>query len=141
MTTHSVPFRHAAVPQHLQETFVGSVLPRIEAHGRVYFRHVRCKHRKEELLAEMAALSWRWFVRLVRRGKDVLKFVSTLAIYAARAISSGRRVCGRERARDAMSVSAQRNRGLAVASLPEVGTPLSGPLADALVDNTVSPVL
>jgi hypothetical protein len=102
---------------------------------------VRCRHRKQELLAEMAAMTWRWFVRLVRRGKDVLKFVGRLAVYAARAISSGRRVCGRERARDAMSASTQRNRGFAVGGLPEVGTLLRGPLADALLDNTVSPVL
>ena len=46
---------HAAVSQHLQEIFVGSVLPRVEAHGRAYFRHVRCRHHKAELLAEMAA--------------------------------------------------------------------------------------
>jgi hypothetical protein len=140
MTTRSVPIDHAAVSQHLQDTFVGSVLPRVEAHGRVYFRHVRCRHRKQELLAEMAAISWRWFVRLVRRGKDVLKFVGRLAVYAARAISSGRRVCGRERARDAMSASAQRRRGFAVGGLPEAGTPLSGPLAEALEDNTTSPI-
>ena len=89
----------------------------------------------------MAALSWRWFVRLVRRGKDVTQFVSALATYAARAISSGRRVCGRERARDVMSASAQRKRGFVVATLPEGGTPLGGPLADALRNNTVSAVL
>jgi hypothetical protein len=141
MTTRSVPIDHAAVSQHLQETFVGDILPRIEAHGKVYFRHVRCRHRKQELIAEMAALSWRWFLRLVRRGKDALKFVSTLAVYAARAISSGRRVCGRERARDAMTASTQRKRGFAVGSLPEVGTLLRGPLAEALLDNSVSPVL
>ena len=141
MTTRSVPIDHDAVSQHLQETFLGSVLPRIEAHGRLYFRHVRCLHRKQEMVAEMAALSWRWFVRLVRRGKDVLKFVGRLAVYAARAISSGRRVCGRERARDPMSASAQRKRGFAVGSLAEVGNRLGGPLADALLDNTVSPVL
>jgi hypothetical protein len=140
MTTRSVPIDHAAVSQHLQETFVGSVLPRVEAHGRLYFRHVRCRHHKQELLAEMAAISWRWFVRLVRRGKDVMQFVSKLAVFAARAISSGRRVCGRERARDAMSRSTQRKRGFAVGSLPHSCTPLGSPLADALQDNTVSPV-
>jgi hypothetical protein len=141
MTTRSVPIDHAAVSPHLKETFVGDILPRIEAHGQVYFRNVRCYHRKKELLAEMTALTWRWYLRLVRRGKDVLKFVSKLAVYAARAISSGRRVCGRERARDAMSASTQRSRGFAVGGLPEVGTLLRGPLADALLDNTVSPVL
>jgi hypothetical protein len=140
MTAHSVPIRHAAVSKHLQDTFEGSILPRVKAHGRVYFRHVRCKHRKEELLAEMAALSWRWFLRLVRRGKDVLQFAGRLAVYAARAISSGRRVCGQERARDAMSQSAQRKRGFAVGGLPEFGTPLGSALAEALQDNTISPV-
>ncbi len=25
-----------------------ALLPRVEAHGRVYFRHVKCHHRKEE---------------------------------------------------------------------------------------------
>src|SRR5258706_14769102 len=121
MTTRSVPTHHAAVSHHLRETFVGSILPRIEAHGRVYFRHVRCQHHKAELLAEMAALSWRWFVRLVQRGKDVLQFVGSLAVYAARAINSGRRFGGQERAKDAMSASAQRKRG-AVCSLAEAGT-------------------
>jgi hypothetical protein len=141
MTTRSVPIDHAAASQHLHETFVGDILPRIEAHGRIYFRNVRCYHRKKELLAEMAALSWRWFVRLVRRGKDVLQFVGRLAVYAARAISSGRRVCGRERARDAMSQSAQRNRGFADSGLPKIGTRLGILLGEALEDNTVSPVL
>src|SRR5260221_13262805 len=94
MATHSIPIRHAAVSQHLKDTFVGDILPRIEAHGRVIFRHVRCYYRRKELLAEMAALSWRWFVRLVRRGKDVTQFVTALATYAARAISRGRRGCG-----------------------------------------------
>src|SRR5262249_44347388 len=57
-------------------------------------RHVRCPDRKEELLAELRGLAWAWFVRLVRRGKDVLAFVSALATFAARAVNSGRRVCG-----------------------------------------------
>src|ERR1700693_4645877 len=114
MTARKVPTDHATVLQRLHETFVGKILPRVQAHGRLHFRHVRCRHRKEELLAEMAALTWRWFVRLVRRGKDAVKFVGSLAIYAARAISNGRRVCGQERARDAMSASAQRKHGFTV---------------------------
>ena len=140
MTATFVPCHHAAVSQDLHDTFVASVLPRVTAHGRVYFRHVRCKHRKAELLAEMAALSWRWFLRLVRRGKDVLQFAGSLAVYAARAISSGRRVCGQERARDAMSGSTQRKRGFTVGSLPEGSIAAEGPFAEALQDNTVSPV-
>jgi hypothetical protein len=33
----------------LQTTFLTHVLPRVEAHGRIYFRHVKCPHKKEEL--------------------------------------------------------------------------------------------
>jgi hypothetical protein len=69
--TPSAPALHC-----LQQTFLAEVLPRVIEHGRVYFRHVRCGHRREELLAEMIALCWQWFLRLVRRGKDVLSFVS-----------------------------------------------------------------
>jgi hypothetical protein len=119
---------------------VRNILPRVDAHGRVYFRHVRCKHRREELLAEMAALTWKWFIRLVQRGKDVLRFAGRLAVYAARAIGGGRRVCGRERARDAMTPSAQHRHSFAVGSLPEVGPRLGASLAEALQDNTTSPV-
>src|SRR5271167_4693449 len=140
MSARSVPIEHAAVSQHLQETFVTKILPRIEAHGRVYFRHVRSPHRREELLAEMAALTWRWFLRLVRRGKDALKLVGGLATYAARAIRNGRRVCGQERARDAMSGSAQRNHDFTVGSLLEIDSPEDSVFAEALHDNTVSPV-
>src|SRR5262249_26078117 len=103
----------------LQTTFLTHVLPRVEAHGRIYFRHVKCPDRKEELLAEMCGLAWKWFITLVRRGKDVLAFVSALANYAARAVNSGRRVCGHERAKDVLSPVARRLHGFAVEALPQ----------------------
>src|SRR5438552_3557849 len=77
-----------------------AILPRIEQHGQVYFRHVKCAHQKEEALAEMRALAWQWFVRLAQRGKDPVAFVSAIASYAAKAVNSGRRVCGQEKAKD-----------------------------------------
>jgi hypothetical protein len=103
----------------LHATFLTHVLPKVEQHGRVYFRHVKCPDRKEELLAEMRGLVWKWFITLVRRGKNVLAFVSALANYAARAVISGRRVCGHERAKDVMSPVAQRLHGFAVEALPQ----------------------
>src|SRR5215468_9224539 len=87
----------------LQTTFLTHVLPRVEAHGRVYFRHVRCPHRKEELLAELRGLAW----------------VSALANYAARAVNSGRRVCGHERKKEVLSPVAQRLYGFTVKFLPQ----------------------
>jgi hypothetical protein len=116
------------------------VLPPVAAHGRVSFRQVRCPHRKEELLAEMVARSWQWFVRLVRCGKDVLEFVSARAAFAARSAGSGRRLCGHERSRDALSLPAQRKRGFAVRRLPDFATVSGTPLDEALTDNTASPV-
>ena len=75
-----------------------SILPRIATHGRVYFRHLR-RTDQEEAVQEMVALCWKWFVRLVARGKDATRFPSALASYAARAVRSGRRACGQERGR------------------------------------------
>jgi hypothetical protein len=92
------------------------------------------------LLAEMRGLVWKWFCTLVRRGKDVLAFVSALANYAARAVNSGRRVCGHERAKDVLSPVAQRLHGFAVGKLPDFSTLDGSPLEEALFDNTVSPV-
>jgi hypothetical protein len=93
MSASARPFCPSSSPNLLQARFL-AILPRIERHGRLYFRHVKCPLQKEEMLAEMRGLCWKWFIRLIRRGKDVLQFVSALASYAARAVNSGRRVCG-----------------------------------------------
>jgi hypothetical protein len=117
-----------------------SILPRIELHGRVYFRHLRCPHKKEDLIAEMVALCWKWFLRLAERGRDATGFPSALATFTARAVRSGRRVTGMERAKDALSPLAQQRQGFAVGKLPDRGTLNGSPLEEALRDNTRSPV-
>jgi hypothetical protein len=94
------------------------VLPRIELHARIYFRFMKADH-KEEAVAETVALAWCWFVRLTERGKDVTLFVSALASYAARAVLSGRRLCGQLPARDVLSEVAQRRHGFSVQALPQ----------------------
>src|SRR5262249_55667420 len=48
-------------------------------------------------------------------------------------------VCGRERARDALSPSAQRQHQIKVERLPDFSTLGGNPLAEALVDNRKSP--
>src|SRR4051812_28640387 len=117
-----------------------ALLPRLEAHGRVYFRHLRCPDRKAEALQEMRALAWKWVRRLAERGRDPFQFPSALATFAARAVASGRRLVGQESPRDVLSPHAQRRRGIVVRSLPD-GTPAGGhPLAAALRDNTRTPV-
>src|SRR5437660_259462 len=74
------------------------LLPRIELHARIFFRHLKCPHQKQDMVAETVALSWKWFLRAAAKGKDVHQFVGTLAAYAARHVKSGRKLCTQERA-------------------------------------------
>jgi hypothetical protein len=126
-------------PAALHAAFL-SILPRIETHAAVVFRHLRCPHRLADCVQETVSLAWKWFVRLAARGKDAREFPSALATFAAKAVKSGRRVCGQEKARDVLSPLAQQRRGFAVASLPRRSTLSGNPLSEALADNTRSPV-
>jgi hypothetical protein len=116
-----------------------SILPRIERHAAVVFRGLKCPGRRADAVAEMTALCWLWFVRLARRGKDARRFPSTLATFAAKAVKSGRRVCGQEKAKDALSQLAQQRHGFTVGTLPTRSTLSGNPLSEALRDSTKSP--
>jgi hypothetical protein len=35
------------------------LLPRVQVHGRIFFRHIKCRETREECIAEMVALAWR----------------------------------------------------------------------------------
>ena len=116
------------------------ILPRVELHGRIYFRFLRCSQQREEALAEMIALAWKWFQRLVERGKDPTQFPSALATFAARAVKSGRRLCGQERTKDALSPQAQQRHGFLVSRIPDYSTLEGNPFDEALRDNVQTPV-
>jgi hypothetical protein len=134
----AVPTPMALSIHVLQVRFL-SILPRIELHGRISFRYLRCPDQRADAIAEVVALSWCWYVRLAERGKDATRFPSTLADYAARAVRAGRRVCGRERSRDVLSPTAQQQHHFTVQRLPDFSTLRSNPLAEALRDNTQTP--
>ena len=131
--------RTSARLAHLHAAFL-SILPRIERHGEVFFRGLKYQHRREEAVAEMVALSWKWFVSLALRGKDATRFPAALASFAAIAVKSGRRAAGMERANDVLSPLAQQRHGFAVLKLPDYATLSGNPLFEALADNTQSPV-
>jgi hypothetical protein len=111
---------------HLHAAFL-AILPCIELHGHVYFRHVRCPHRRADCVAEMVALCWKWYLRLVERGKDPAQFPTTLATYAARHVRSGHRLCGPEKGKDALSPLAQTRHNFVVEKLPDVSTLSANP--------------
>ena len=117
MSAAAGPAARADSVGSLQAAFL-SILPRIERHARVYFRGLRCPHRKDDAVAETVALTWRWFVRLVERGKDPLSFPTVLAAYAARAVRCGRRLCGQGSGKDVLSPLARQRHGFAVEGLP-----------------------
>jgi hypothetical protein len=86
------------------------------------------------------ALAWWWFIRLVRRGKNPEGFITVLADFAARAVSSGRRLCGQEKVNEVLSPVAQRRHGFTVQRLHPSGSPPGSPWDDAVRDNTQTPV-
>jgi hypothetical protein len=123
----------------LQAAFLDLVLPKVLAHGRVYFRHLRSPDLKEEYIAEMIALTWKWHLRLAERGKDAARFPTALATFAARAVRCGRKLAGMNRSKDVLSRVAQKRKGFAVGKLPDRSTLDGSPLDEALHDNTRTP--
>jgi len=124
--------------EQLQNKFLG-ILSRLKQHFRIYFRHVKCRDKRNDLVSEAIALSWRWFLRIAEQGKDATHWPAALASFAARAVRAGRRVCGQLPAKDAMSERAQQRHGFCVGKLPDISTLSENPLAEALTDNTQTP--
>jgi hypothetical protein len=132
------PFASTALV-HLQASFLAIVLPRVLSHGRVSFRGIKCPHRREDAIQEMIGLAWKWHLRLAEKGKDATCFPTALASYAARAVRSGRRLCGQDPAKDVLSPLTQQRRHFAVGKLPDFETLSVNPLIEALADNRKSP--
>jgi hypothetical protein len=134
----------------LQSRFF-SIVPRIETHARIYFRFEACRDKRADKISETIAIAWKWFCRLMEKGKDATQFAGALASLAARAVKCGRRACGQEKAKDVLSWVAQRRHGFTVQSLPAPrrghdpqsdeanGQRLLDLLEERLRDNTVTP--
>jgi DNA-binding NarL/FixJ family response regulator len=86
----------APVPVHA--AFV-SLVPRLQTHARIRFRHLRPVDR-EEAVAEVVAYGFASFLRLKARGKDPTTFPAVFAHFVARAVANGRGVVPRLSARD-----------------------------------------
>jgi len=98
---------------------LSDLLPKIERHACIFFRHIRCDDQRADKVAETVAVAWQWYRRLAERGKDVNQFLMTFVFLAARAVRSGRRLCGMERAKDVLSPRAQRRHGFRAEPLPQ----------------------
>ena len=129
-----------------------AILPRVELHGRIYFRHLR-PHQKADAIQEMRALAWKWFLGLHQQGRDPADFLKAFTTLLARAVNSGRRLAGMAKAKDVMNPATQRRHGFTVEPLPsssaaghehlyaEVrGQRLHDAYEERLRDNTITPV-
>jgi len=125
--------------EELQATFI-TLLPKIEFTVRVRLRHVTCSDRRADLICEAIAMCWKWYIGLSRKGRSPAEYLYTFATLAARAALSGRRLCGCEKARDAMSPLCQRTRSFTVSPLPDTTGMVGNVFDEALIDNTQTPV-
>lgn len=138
MSTVSAP-RARCKPHTASHATFATILPRIETHARIVFRNVTCPQKRADFIAETVGLAWKWFRRLEERGKDATQFPSAIATLAARAVRSGRRVCGQMKAKDALNELTQQRKGFTVGKLPDRSTMEGNPLFDALKDNQHTP--
>jgi hypothetical protein len=95
-----------------------AILPRIETHAQIHFRHLKCPGKRADAIQEVIAFAWKWFLGIKEQGKDVNEFVMALADFAVRHVRSGRRLAGQEKSKDACSPVAQR-RGIRIEPLPQ----------------------
>jgi hypothetical protein len=142
---------NAAIPSVVPYTAFLALVPRIEAQARCRFRGIPCPNKRDDQVAEAVALAWSWFLNLHRRGKDPARFPGTFGALVARAVASGRRLSGMEKANDVMSSRAH-FRGVIVERLPNStrnsiealamprGQKLQDALEERLRDNTLTPV-
>src|SRR5262249_32050658 len=108
---------------------------------------------KEEAVAEMVALAWKWFGRLHARGKEVGQFPAAFVSLVARAVNQGRRLTGQESVQEVLNPRCQQRHGFRVMPLPSnrrgsfprldaepQGQRMQEALEERLRDNTQTPV-
>jgi hypothetical protein len=94
------------------------LLPRIEIHARICFRDVACPQKRADFIAESLGLAWKWYARLAQLGKNAEDFLVTFCRLVVRAVKSGRRAAGIQKARDVLNPHAQQRHGFTVEAMP-----------------------
>jgi hypothetical protein len=139
MSNPSVSRSSSLSMAELHRRFI-ALLPQIRSHAAKVFAHLKCRFEKDDAIAEVISLAWKWFVQLARRGKDVADFAAAFARFTARAVRCGRRLCGAQKPKDVLSPWAQRLRNFSVCPLPDQSVLEGNRLDEALHDNTQTPV-
>ena len=98
-----------------QQHFI-AMLPAIQRYAKRRFRNKHSEER-DELIAEVVAITFSMFVRLVERGKTDRAYASTLANYSCRQVATGRRLGTPLNVNDVTSEYCCRRKGVRVQSL------------------------
>ena len=116
MLTANVP--DAVVRTSPHEGFL-PLVPIVERHAHVVFRHLPAVER-EECACEAVAAAFLAYLSLTARGQDPFQFPSVLATRAAQHVQADRHVGGSLNRQDVLSRAAQRSQGFTVQSLQQL---------------------
>jgi hypothetical protein len=116
MLTTNVP--DAVVRTSPHEGFL-PLVPIVERHAHVVFRHLPAVER-EECACEAVAAAFLAYLSLTARGQDPFQFPSVLATRAAQHVQADRHVGGSLNRQDVLSPVAQRSQGFTVQSLQQL---------------------
>ena len=106
----------------LQNAFL-LLLPKLQTHAQIAFRHLPCPDQRLDHVAEAVALGWKWFRRLHERGKEVDQFPMVFVYLVVKSVRCGRRLAGKEKAQEALSWVAHQRHGFRVTSLSKATRP------------------
>ena len=102
--------RHLRSATPIDQAAFLPILPWVENHAAVQFRHLNPADR-EEAVAGAVAHAFVSFLAIRARGKDPAAFPSAVATFAVLAVINGRRIEGGSTSRDALDPVSRRKRG------------------------------
>ena len=101
----------------LHRQFINHIIPAVQLHASVQFRHLKGQDR-DDALQETQAVAWQLYVRAVELGKDPTGFSTCIADFAVRRVRCGRLFAG-STSNDVLSPAAQRSGNFEVHSLDD----------------------
>jgi hypothetical protein len=114
------------------------LVPIVERHAQVVFRHLPPSER-EECACEAVAAAFLAYLSLTARGQDPFQFPSVLATRAAQHVQADRHVGGSLNRQDVLSPAAQRSQGFAVQSLDQLAQGNHEAWWEAVTDTAQTP--
>jgi hypothetical protein len=114
------------------------LVPIVERHAQVVFRHLPPSDR-EEFACEAVAAAFLAYLSLTARGQDPFQFPSLLATRTVQHVQSDRHVGGSLNRQDVLSRADQRSQGFAVQSLDRLGPGNGDAWWEAVTDHSQTP--